>query len=215
MDFLFGNSGPYTKRELVLLGSWEPWLQILVISVGLVVLGLTAYNYRRLAPFRRRVLLIGIRSLIVLFLVAMFYQPAYLEENIAKSRNHVLVLVDDSESLQLPHGAQKRHELIKHFIERHESLWEEISEKNDLHFYRFSETLRALPSPSTKRSDLEQVLTATGKKTQLVQALGDVRRLFRNRDLGGIVVLTDGVDTGASGRRGHLSPAEEMTIKRL
>ena len=49
------------ESELVLLSTWPLWVQVLIGLTALVVLGLTAYNYRSLTPWPRRAGICGHR----------------------------------------------------------------------------------------------------------------------------------------------------------
>ena len=89
-------------QEFVLMSAWPLWVQISVALVALAVLGLTAYNYRTLTPLSRRVGLFALRLAAILGLLALFYQPAILEEEVARARHIVPVLIDLSESHQVP-----------------------------------------------------------------------------------------------------------------
>lgn len=215
MDFLFGESGPYTDRSLVLLSEWPPWVQALVIGIAVVVIGLTVYNYRHLRPLYRRIGMVTLRTLIVLGLLTIFYQPAFLEENVARSRNHVVVLLDESESMGLPHGEQTRQQLLHGFVTGNAALWETIQKDNALSFYGFSAGPRELPDVDADPETVTEHVGATGSETRIIAALQEIRTRYRNRDIGGILVVSDGIDTGAAGRRGGLSPAQALGIRDL
>lgn len=215
MDFLFGESKPYTERELVLLGEWDGWIVALVLVVALVVVGLSVYNYRNLQPLRRRLSLIGLRAVIVLALLSVFFQPAFLEENVAKSTNHVAVLIDTSESMTLPHGDSTRIRLARDFIAEREALWEEIGEDNEIAFFRFGEQLGELPDLAAEPAEIEAATTGPEEKTDILGALREVRQHYRNQDLGGIVLLTDGIDTTSAGRRAGLDGATQALVTEI
>lgn len=203
-----------TMRELVLLGAWPLWVQGLVVLLALGIVGLTLYNYRGLLPRWRRALLVALRVAIVLVLVAMFYQPAILEENTARGRNLVPVLVDVSQSMGLPHGEQARLELVRAFIRDHDALWDRLSEGNDLVFHAFGQTLSDLPNLATDAAALA-ALRAEEAQTRVVEALAALRARYRNQDLGAVVLLTDAIDSTAAGRRARLDPAGEALVREL
>lgn len=210
MSFLFGDSGPYTERHLVLLGEWSPWLQAAVIAIALTVLGLSIYNYRELRPLRRRVGLITLRALIVATLVGVFYQPAFLEQNVATSKNHVAVLLDVSESMGLDHGEQTRLGLARDFLRDNADLFERLAETNTLSFFSFGGEVREHTDAAALSA-----LKASEPRTWLVAALEDLRARYLNRDLGGVLVLTDGIDTSEAGRRAGLDRRAEQLVAAL
>ncbi|MEZ4265252.1 MAG: glutamine amidotransferase [Myxococcota bacterium] len=203
-----------TVRELVLLGAWSPWVQVLVGALALGILGLTVYNYRGLLPRWRRVLLVALRAAIVVMLLAMFYQPAILEENTARGRNLVPVLVDLSESMGLPHGESTRLELAREFVRDHDALWDELREGNDLVFHGFGQELSELPN-LVSDGDALAGLNSDARQTRVMEALAQLRARYRNQDLGAVVLLTDAIDTTAASRRARLDPAGEGLIREL
>ncbi len=213
LDFLFGESGPFTQRSLVWLGGWSVWMQVLVGVLALGVVGLTLWNYRQLRPLGRRALMVGLRLTIVVVLVGVFYQPAFLEENVTKSRNHIAVLVDTSESMGLPHGDQTRIGYVRRFLQANQGLWERLREEGELSFLSFGEHLGELPEPGQARAGT--ALLTNGRSTRLIEALHDLKRRFRNRDLGGVLVLTDGIDTTAAGQRARLDAATQAVVRDL
>ncbi|MCB9727642.1 MAG: hypothetical protein H6744_16865 [Deltaproteobacteria bacterium] len=201
-------------RELVLLGGWSPWVQALVVALALGILGLTLYNYRALRPRWRRALLVTLRACILVILLAMFYQPAILEENTARGRNVVPVLVDTSQSMGLPHGEASRLELARAFIREHGDLWDRLREGNDLVFHAFGQELSDLPD-LTEDADALAALPSEARQTRLMEALAQLRARYRNQDLGAVLLLTDTIDTSAAGRRARLDPSGEALVREL
>ena len=203
-----------TARELVLLGGWDPWVQGLVAVLAVLVLGLTLYNYRGLVPLYRRLLLTALRLGVVLLLVAVFYQPAFLEEQIARGRNLVAVLVDTSESMGLAHGERSRIELARRFLIDQGDLWERLGEDNDLVFHAFAGELRELPGLAEGPETVGEIQPG-GRSTAIAGALAGLADRYRNQDMGAILLLTDGIDTGPAGHRPRLDPATQAVVRDL
>ena len=128
-----------TESQWLFLDSWSPWVQGLVICVALIVIALTYFNYRGLVPRWRRALLLSLRIIIVLSMLIIFYEPTMVTEKAARSRNHVVVLLDNSESMALSHGKSTRADVLTAFIEASGVLWERFSNDAELIFHRFSE----------------------------------------------------------------------------
>ena len=126
MNLILAQQAVRIEQDFVLMGSWDLWVQVLVVAAVVAILGLTVYNYRNLEPQPRKVMMVGLRALGLVGILALFYQPALLEEEVARGRNHVLVLVDTSKSMGLSHGEQTRADLVRKFIEDNEDLWEQI-----------------------------------------------------------------------------------------
>ncbi len=200
-----------TERSLVLLGGWSVWMQVLVVAIGVLVLGLTLYNYRTLRPWTRRAPMLLLRVLVVALLLAVFYQPAVLEEHVARGRNLVVVLVDGSASMALPHGSVSRLSLAEVFLEEHQDLLESLGEDGDLVFHSFGGELGELGD--LRRADLR--LEPTARETRIVDALEAVHDRYRNHDMGAIILLTDAIDSSAHGRRARLDAPVQALVRDL
>ena len=198
-DFLVGaplpTDDPGTVVEWVQLSDPSRTQEILVwVLIGLILLA-TLWNLRRARGIVARVALLLLRGAVVAVLLFAFYQPALLEERRARSTNTILLLVDDSASMALPQGDGTRRDLAAEFIRDHAALWKRIEETNAVESYRFSDSLVA-----TDWRDMDRLLEARGPNTHIVEVLEEVRDRFRNRDIGGIVLLTDGIDNGRASR---------------
>jgi uncharacterized membrane protein len=201
-------------REVVLLGTWPIWVQVSVALVALLVLGLTAYNYRSLRPWPRRLGMLGLRVLAVAGLLVLFYQPAVLEEEVARARHVIPVLVDLSESHQLPHGQARRHELVSRFIARHGDLWEDLSDADELVFHGIGGDLVDLPDLRAQPDHLDSV-TPSQTSTDLIQTLRALRARYGNQSLGAVVLLSDGIDTTHAGRAARLDTETRAVVRAL
>ena len=213
---LLATTAVTLERRLVLLGGWEPWVQALVLALSVVVLVLSAHNYRHLLPRWRRSVLLGLRSLAVATLLGVFYQPACLEEHVVRARHVVPVLVDTSQSMALAHGDATRLDLVRRFLTEHAGdLWPAAAEVGDLHLLPFDADLHEEHDGGPAAAAAPGALAPTGRETRLAQVLAQLRDRYRNQDLGGVIVLSDGIDTTPAGRRGALDPATEEVVRAL
>ncbi len=198
-DFLFGAPLPEddagTVTEWVQLAEWSQGEQIVVLALVAAVMAISAWNLRRVSGFGRRAGLLLLRLLVVAVLLYAFYQPALREEKRARSTNAVIILADDSASMTLPHGDMTRRDHVAAFVNEHEALWRKLEQTNVVESYRFSDVLE-----TTDWRDLDDKLTARGHRTTMVEVLEELQKRYRNRDVGGILVLSDGIDNGRAGR---------------
>ena len=206
---------PTTERTLTFLGGGDLTLELAVWGLGALVLGLTVWNHRRLLPLRRRLGMIALRALLVGVLVLVFYQPAFLEERVAVNKNTVAVLVDGSESMGLPHGPTTRLELERKLLDRLAPWLDAKREDHDLLFLRVGEHLEELPDLARSPGEVRDAVTATARETRLLGGLAELRDRLRNQDVGGVLVLTDGVDTTLDGRRASLGLDTQGVLRDL
>lgn len=198
-----------TERTLVFLGGGPWWLEVGVWLLGAFVVALTWVNHKKLEPPGRRWMMVGLRVLLVLLLVAFFYQPAFLEERVAINRNAVVVMVDGSDSMSLPHQDTTRKALAAGWLARHKDFIDGLAETRDVHFFDFGKEL-ADRAPEGTALD-----PALASQTRFVDALRAVRDRFRNQDVGGVVILSDGIDTTPEGRRTAPSAELEAILRDL
>lgn len=201
-----------TERTLVFLGGGPLWVQIGVWLLGAVIVGLTVANHRRLEPPARRRMMIALRGVLVLVVLTLFYQPACLEERVATNKNTVAILVDTSESMALPHQATTRTKLAAEWLSQNKAALAEMGEQHELHFFGFGDATKDLPDDFLD-SDIGAAIAPTGAATRVVDALKDVRARFRNQDIGGVILLTDGIDTTSEGKRAGPSPELQAVLR--
>ncbi len=202
-----------TERTLVFLGGGPVWLQVCVWLFAALVVGLTVYNHRKLLPMSRRVGMVALRAVLVLLLLGIFYQPAFLEENVAVNRNTVAVLVDSSESMTLPHGDSTRLELARNLLGELDERLDELRARHNLAFYSVGEALEDLPDLGDDDVSLEEHVVATSHKTHIVSALDELQKRFRNQDIGAVILITDGTDTSPDGRRVNLGLDTQSVLR--
>ncbi|MEE2779763.1 MAG: hypothetical protein VYE15_04505, partial [Myxococcota bacterium] len=213
MNPILAQQAVQIEQDFVLMGSWDLWVQVLVVAAVVAVLGLTIYNYRNLEPQPRKLMMVTLRALGLVGILALFYQPALLEEEVARGRNHVLVLVDTSKSMGLSHGEQTRADLVRTFIADNEDLWEQIREDDALVFHAFGEELREITDPTGEGGP--EALEPQDHGTDITGAIRELSDRYRNRDIGAILVLTDGIDTTPNGRRANLDPGTRALVRDL
>ena len=206
-----------TERTLVFLGGGPWWLEVGVWLFAALVIGLTWLNHRRLEPPSRRRMMIALRALLVLLLVAFFYQPAFLEERVAVNRNALIVMSDRSGSMALPHLGSTRKDLAADWLGKHQEWLDGLADMREVHYYDFAAdlvepTAEGAGKPSPAATPLDPKLAGG---TRFVPALRQIRDRFRNQDIGGIILLTDGIDTTAEGRRVSPSPELEAILRDL
>ncbi len=208
-------------HTLVMNGGGSLWLQLLVWLGGALVIAMTVLNHRRLQPMRRRVGMIALRTLLVGLLVLLYYQPALLEERVATHRNVVAVLVDTSSSMGLPAApprsddptalspaltGETRADRARAWLETHREVLRELRTDHDVALFGFAGDAVDLSVALESPEGLADALAPKGPTTAYVAGLRGVRERLRDRDVGAVLVLTDGIDATAEGRRSEPGP---------
>jgi uncharacterized membrane protein len=167
---------------------------VLLIAVGALALAFSALSLieERLG---RGWLLLALRAAGILAVLATALEPTIEQRQVVHVPNHVAVIVDASRSMDVrpPDGGRSRAERARALLERAApqlAAWERDGHHVDL--YSFGESL----APATLAS---LVAAPAGDATRIGEALGDLRARYAGRDLGAVVVVSDGVDTGRIG----------------
>ena len=162
-----------------------PWWALVLVTSASASLAWFAYRGLSSWPARRGVLS-GLRFVTLMLLVAVLMRPV-THSTAADTRDVVVpVLVDTSRSMAIEDAEGARR------VDRARSVVESqvlpaLSEAFSVELLSFGETLAAA-DPSS--------LDATARRSDLAGALAGVRDRYRGRPVAGIVVITDGGDTG-------------------
>jgi uncharacterized membrane protein len=151
--------------------------------------------------------LLTLRGLGVGACLVVALQPQLELGQVTRVPNHVAVLVDGSRSMTVrpPDGGKPRTERARDVVVGAAPLfdrWRADGHKVDL--FTFGEALE----PTTP-AGLQA--PPRGEATRLGETLAEVRARYAGRDLGGVVILSDGNDTGRIGR----GPVDGETRKTL
>jgi uncharacterized membrane protein len=181
----------------------------LAVVVAAVAIGLSAVSLLEERRGRWWLLLLLRAAGVVACLVAAL-EPAIELRQIVHVPNHVAVLVDVSRSMEVrpPDGGASRAERAAALVQQARprfAAWEQSGHRVD--FYSFGEML----APATPES---LAARPTGEATRIGEALAEVRARYAGRDLGAVVMVSDGVDTGRIGE-GPLDAATRGAIQAL
>ena len=107
-----------------------------------------------------------LRTLAVLAALVLLLEPALELRNVTKIKNHVVLLVDSSLSMTLPHEPeQTRWEAAQAFVEQSQGLLTEPNTDHHFEVLRFDDVLH--PSGASEIATAE----ATGRSTLILEAL--------------------------------------------
>jgi len=156
-----------------------------------MILGLTLWNLRRATGLWGRATVLGLRLGVIAILLFAFYQPAQLQEVTAQSTNSILLLLDNSSSMTLGHEMGMRKDAVVDFVQDQREAIRALEETNVVESYRFGEQLK----PVDWRK-INEHLDATDAHTYFLKSFEELSERYRNRDVGGILLVSDGIDNG-------------------
>jgi uncharacterized membrane protein len=206
---LFDGAGEFNAARWVLLSQWSTAVLVLVLLAVLAIVGLAWHNVRR-QPRRQRWTLVSLRVVAVLVLGTVFLQPGVRLENVTRVRNHVVMLVDGSRSMDLPGEDATRLAEAQAALAAEASVVEAWRADHQVDWFSFSDHARPVADAAA--------IKATGDASRVVAALEDVAARFRPEELAAVVVVSDGADNGVLGESvpgGEIPAGAQAVASRL
>lgn len=180
------------QGEIRLLAPGGAWLLALT---GLAIAGLAVVAYRRtgaaLRP-RDRAVLTGLRLATLALLALMLQRPALVLRAAVPHQNVVAVLVDTSRSMAIADvdGGSRAAWAARTFSPDDGTLHRALAERFTVRTYTFDSTARPVTDGAT--------FAAEGGATRIGVALDRLHAQLAGLPLAGIVVVSDGADTGTT-----------------
>lgn len=167
-----------------------PWWAVLPLLAAAAAVAWFAYRRFAATPVRRGVLA-GIRFVTLLLLVLFLMRPVFRSTSDAVRDAVVPILVDSSRSMGIEDAqGVRRIDRARDVLTR--ELLPVLGPHFQVEVLAFGEDLALTSAPE---------LSATGRRSDLAQALVAVRERYRGRPIAGILLLSDGGDTSGSGER--------------
>ena len=162
-----------------------PWwaFALILAAAG----GLAWHTYRRFsAQPSRRLALTGLRFLALLSLVLVLMRPVVHQSTVDGRDVVVPILVDNSRSMAIDDAdGARRIDVARDFIKS--QLLPALEGRFQVDVLSFGESL----APATADS-----LSATARPSDLPSALASLQERYRGRPVAGVVLVSDGADTG-------------------
>ena len=202
------GSSTFEDAKLVLLSPWGTTGLVLALVAAVAAVALTAWGYRRRGRWSVRTGLVMLRLLSVAALLAVVLQPAVQLRSVTRVPNHVALLLDGSRSMAIreERGGPSRVERAAALVRRSQDRLAAWRRQRVVDLFSFGAAVRPLVTVDE--------LQATAPATQMQSALTEVRRRYRGQDLGGVILVSDGIDNATFGT-GQLSPAALAFLQRL
>jgi len=157
-------------------------------ALAAVLLGLTAWTFRglRADPDRRRAAwLAGLRGAAALLLAWVLLQPQFRRRATVAERPLIGVLIDSSQSMNDGPAAAPRGTLAREWLDS--AAFRQAGATCDLRYFSFSrDLLETVPGE----------IAFTGTQSGINRALDEWTRRWGRENAAGVVLLSDGLDTG-------------------
>ena len=173
-----------------------PWWAIVLVAAAILGLAVAAYLRSSVVlSARERLPLILLRALTLSAVVVMLMRPVAPLPPAAGEQGVVAVLVDTSRSMSLADGRSSR--LATAVTAARERILPDLAKGFSVETYRIGERVA--------RADLEQ-MAASDRVSNLTVAVREIRERYRDRSLAGIVLLSDGGETGEAVAQANTVP---------
>lgn len=203
------------------------WLNPVVLGISaLALVALVFFLYRREStgiPAGTRIVLVGLRLLVILALLAAVFSPALFLKIEKKDRSQVLLLLDESSSMLLKDNYQKADaegvaaalksagedvnpsalagmERVNIAAKLAARLRNRIIDRKDfgVSVYGFGERLRVIDDGTQEKGRKQIVPNASGNSTEIGTALSQLLGQFRGENLSAVVILSDGCNNAGT-----------------
>lgn len=200
--------GAYNDWQLVSEHPIEPVRLAGLVALLVLALVASAWGLRRI-PWSRRWPLLVLRSLGAVLVAAVLLEPAIELRALSKVRARVAVLVDGSSSMQLATPDGTRAERVRAHVDDNAAAFEALAGRAGLEWHQFDERMRALDPPPWAEG---RGPSSEGRRTDLARALDEVSWRGSGRELGAVVLYTDGADTEGLSEVRAASLGERMQV---
>jgi uncharacterized membrane protein len=195
----------FERGDFTFASSWPAWL---IAGLALVVGGPVLWAYARARGRSRtvdRVILVGLR--VAAFTVVLFclLKPTLLVKRVVPQQSYVAVLLDDSRSMRIADDEKKpRTAFIDESFSKTGPLAKSLSNRFRVRYFRFSSDVARVGGPAD--------LSYSGTKTQLGDAIDQVRQEMAGVPMAGVVVVSDGADNGPAPFTASLLPMKASGV---
>lgn len=188
--FLFKYPPRVFARGDLVTAPVVPAAVVAIAAVCLVAVVLVAYARVRTLRPADRALLGTLRALALLLVLGCLLRPGLVIASAVPQRNVLAVVMDDSRSMRIRDvDAATRTAAVQQLFADTATLSKKLADKFALRRFRFAATASPVAGAGA--------LTANGTRSDLAQALADVRDDLNGMPLAGVVLVSDGADNGS------------------
>lgn len=196
--------GAYNDWRLISGAGWSSGVAYVSVALLVLALVLSFWGLRRLAWSQRGPLLF-LRLLAGLLVLFLLFEPAIELRAISRVRSRVAVMIDSSRSMDLATQSGTRIGLALKHLKNNEYKLRRLEQKATLEWHLFDERSRPVKG-------LPEALEPRGRNTDLIRALREVSWQGAGRELGAIIIYSDGTDTEGLTPTNAYREAKDMGI---
>jgi uncharacterized membrane protein len=195
--------------QFVLGSHFGPTSVALLCAGALLAVVLSAWGLWTGPRRGYRVPLFVLRFLAIAACLVVALEPTLELREVTRIRNHVAVLIDVSRSMGVspPSGGDSRLARVESMVRGENRRFEKWrAQGHGVDFYTVGETLSPVSAEATFRAEHDA--------TRIAETLTEIKSRYGGRDLGGIVLLSDGIDNGRIGA-GPLDPETRDLVREM
>lgn len=165
---------------------------VLVGALAAVVVAIVVVAYARVRTLRAsdRAVLATLRAAALLLVIGCLMRPGIVVASAVPQRNVLAVVMDDSRSMRIRDMADSsRRAALQRVFADSAPLSQQLAAKFAIRRFRFAATASPVSGAAA--------LAANGTRSDLAQALNDVREDLNGMPLAGVVIVSDGADNGS------------------
>jgi uncharacterized membrane protein len=179
----------FARGDLVM----APVVPVMVVAAAAVlVLLVVIAAYARVQSLRPadRAILATLRAAAVLLVIGCLLRPGLVIASAVPQRNVLAVVMDDSRSMRIRDvGDGTRTAAVQRTFADTGTLSKQLAEKFAIRRFRFAADASPIAGAAALKSN--------GTRSDLAQALNDVREDLNGMPLAGVVIVSDGADNGS------------------
>ncbi|MCG3174161.1 MAG: hypothetical protein GMKNLPBB_02385 [Myxococcota bacterium] len=189
MQFFTDHPELYNDWKFSLLSELPPWALFFVAAAGLAAIVWSLRGVRDLRTPRRFAGLAALRIAAIVLLVLAVCEPALTLQRITHIKNRLVVLLDESRSMELPAAAGQASRIaqVRDHFDRNASQWDALRNRFVVETWRFS-------SRPVKSSSGNPEVNPAGNTTDLLAGLAEAANDTSGRKLSGVIIYSDGAD---------------------
>ncbi len=180
-------AGAYNDWRLVATTTLPGWAQVALVIGLLLAVGVSTLGVWRL-PWRKRAAVMTLRALLGIWVAVLVFRPAIELRAVSRVRTRVAMLVDGSRSMSLATPDGTRSQVVRRHLQRHQAEYDRLAERAVIEPMVFG--VRTHPA-----DPLPEPLPTDKPGTDLLRVLNEVSWQSSGRDLGAVILYSDGTDT--------------------